>query len=175
MFFTCIIDALETRDVATTDIPVAFIQADMDEIVNMKIEGKMAHLMTKINSKKYEKYTVMEKVKQVIYVRLLKTLYGTLKAALLFWENLSDTLQEWGFKINPYDWCVVNKMINGKQCTIGWHVDDLKISHVDSEVVDDILNKLDERYGKEALMVTTRVKIHDYFGMTLDYNIDGKV
>ena len=72
------------------------MQSDMDEIVNMKIEGKIAQLMTKINPKKYEKYTVMEKVKQVIYVRLLKSLYGTLKAALLFWEKLSDTLQEWG-------------------------------------------------------------------------------
>ena len=58
---TCIIDALEKRDVATTYIPGAFMQADMDEIVNMKIEGKMAQLMTKINPKKYEKYTVMEK------------------------------------------------------------------------------------------------------------------
>ena len=117
----------------------------------------------------------MEKGKQVIYVRLLKSLYRTLKAALLFWENLRDTLQEWGFKINPYDWCVANNMINGKQCTIGWHVDDLKISHVDSKIVDDILNMLDESYGKEATVVTTRGKIHDYLGMMLDYNIDGKV
>ena len=54
-------------------------------------------------------------------------------------------------------------------------MDDIKISHVDSEVVYEILNKLDERYGKEALMVTTRGKIHDYLGMTLDYSIDGKV
>ena len=42
------------RDVKTTEIPGAFMQADMDEIVNMKIEGKMAQLMTKINLKKYE-------------------------------------------------------------------------------------------------------------------------
>ena len=40
-------------------------------------------------------------------------------------------------------------------------MDDLKISHIDSEVVDDILNKLDERYGKEAPMVTTKGKIND--------------
>ena len=104
--------------------------------------------MTKIDPKKYEKYTVMEKVKQVIYVRLLKALYGTLKVALLFWKNLSKNLQEWGFKINPYYWCVANKMINGKHCTIVWHVDNLKISHIDSEVVDYILNNLDKRYGK---------------------------
>ena len=105
----------------------------------------------------------------------MKALYLILKAALLFWENLSETLQEWGFKINLYDWCVANNMINGKQCTIGWHVDNLKISHIDLEVVDDILNKLDKRYGKEAPMVTTRGKIHDYLGMTLNYNIGGKV
>ena len=66
-------------------------------------------------------------------------------------------------------------MINGKQCTIGWDVDDLKISHVESEVVDGILNKLDKRYGKESPMVTTRGNIRDYLGMTLDYNIGGKV
>ena len=54
-------------------------------------------------------------------------------------------------------------------------MDDLKISHIESEVVDDILNKLDERYGKEAPMVTTRGNIHNYLGMTLDYNIDGNV
>ena len=66
-------------------------------------------------------------------------------------------------------------MINGKQCTIGWHVDDLKISHVASEGVDDILSKLDERYGKKAHMLTTRGKIHDYLGMMLEYNINGKM
>ena len=103
----------------------------------------------------------MERGKPVIYVRLLKALYGNLKAAILFWENLRETLQEWGFNIDPYDWCVANMMINGKQCTIGWHVDDLKISHINSEVVDDILKKFDKRYGKEAPMVTTRGKIHD--------------
>ena len=68
LFLTCIIDALERRDVATTDIPGAFMQADMDEIVNMKIERKMAQLMTKIDPKEYEKYTIMEKVKPMIYI-----------------------------------------------------------------------------------------------------------
>ena len=30
-----------------------------------------------------------------------------------------------------YDPCVVNKDVNGKQMTVIWHVDDLKVSHVD--------------------------------------------
>ena len=96
---TCIITALEKRDVVTTDIPGAFMQADMDEIINMKIDGKMAQLMTKIDPKKYEKYRVMEEVKLVIYVRILKALYGTLKAALLFWENLSETFRIGGSRL----------------------------------------------------------------------------
>eukprot|EP00957_Ditylum_brightwellii_P078911 5999550-Ditylum_brightwellii.AAC.2 len=59
-----------------------------------------------------------------------------MKAALLFLENLANALQEWGFEINPYDWCVANKEINGSQCTVLWPVDNLKISHKDANVVN---------------------------------------
>jgi hypothetical protein len=82
---------------------------------------------------------------------LTKALYGTLQAALLFWQNLSSQLEKWGFVINPYNFCVTNKFINGKQCTIVWHVDDLKISRVDRKVVTTILNLLDGKYGQEIV------------------------
>ena len=56
---------------------------------------------------------------------------------MLFLKDLSTFLiNEVGFIPNPYDWCVINKVINGDQCTIGWHVDDLKISHVDEVTVE---------------------------------------
>jgi hypothetical protein len=108
-------------------------------------------------------------------VRLKKALYGTLQAALLFWEDLSENLKEWGFKLNPYDRCVANKEINGSQCTVLWHVDDLKISHVDPKVVEDLITKMNGRYGVEAPLVVNRGKVHDYLGMTLDYSVEGKV
>ena len=113
--------------------------------------------------------------KPVIYVRLKKALYGTLNASLLFWKDPTAELKVWGFAVNPYDECVVNKTINGKQCTILWHVDDLKISHVDSKVVDSVLGKLGERYGKDASLVRTRGKVHEYLGMTLDFSSKGEV
>jgi hypothetical protein len=59
---------------------------------------------------------VKENDKDVIYVILQNALYGTLQAALLFWQNLSTQLKEWAFEINPYDFCIANKMVNGKQC-----------------------------------------------------------
>jgi len=75
----------------------------------------------------------------MLYVQLKKALYGTLQVALLFWRLLSETLQEWGFTLNLYDKCVANRNIEGKQCTIIWHVGNLKISHVKKDVVENIL------------------------------------
>jgi hypothetical protein len=68
-----------------------------------------------------------------------------------------------------------DKMIDGKQCTILWHVDDLKISHVKDEVIENVISTQSERYGKEAPLVVTRGKVHDYLRMTLDFSVKGKV
>jgi hypothetical protein len=85
------------------------------------------------------------------------------RAALLFWKKLSAELQEGSFEVNPYDWCMANKTINGKQCTtILWHVDDLKISHIDHKVVSSVIQQLHEEFGKEALLTKTHGKVHNY-------------
>lgn len=175
VMLSCVIDALENRDVATVDIPGAFMQADMDEVVHMKLEGKMAELLVRIDPKLYRRHVLLENGKQVLYVELKKALYGTLKAALLFWRRLSGQLIEWGFKPNPYDSCVMNKVINGAQCTILWHVDDLKISHVDREVVTEVIDLLEKEFGKEAPLTKTRGNVHEYLGMTIDYGTAGNV
>ena len=107
----------------------------MDEKVHMRLDGKMAELLVKIEPAMYQKYLQTEHGKPVMYVELRKALYGTLWAAILFWKKLSSVLIDQGFVLNPYDSCVANKMIDGKQCTILWHVDDLKISHMDPAVV----------------------------------------
>ncbi len=118
----------------------------------------------------------MENGKNVIYVILQKALYGTLQAALLFWQNISTFLiEELGFEMNPYDRCVVNKIINGKQCTIIWHVDDMKGLHVEQKVLDEIAVQLSKKYGQETLLTVHHGKVHDYLGMTINYSEDGKV
>lgn len=71
---------------------------------------------------------------------------------------------------------MANKVIDNKQCTLLWHVDDLKISHEDPAVVTSIISLLDKEFGdKDAPLTVHRGKIHKYLGMTLDYSIDGKV
>jgi hypothetical protein len=175
VFLTAVIDALEGRDVAVADVPGAFMQVDMDEVVHLRFTGIMVEKLLEIDPEMYQPYVVYEGKEKVMYVELLKALYGTLRASRLFWEKLTGKMLEWGFVPNPYDPCVVNKMIDGKQCTIAWHVDDLKISHVDSKVVTSILKLLDAEFGKEEQLSIVRGKQHDYLGIHFDFSTAGDV
>jgi hypothetical protein len=129
------------------------MHSDMDELVHMRLSGPMAELLVRVNQAKYRKYVVKDKKgKDTLYVELTKALYGTCQADLLFWKNLSSFLiDELGFTLNKYDKCVANKMIDGKQCAIIWHVDDLKMPHVNGEVLEKIIKRLDEKYGTNTL------------------------
>jgi hypothetical protein len=55
------------------------------------------------------------------------------------------------------------------------HVDDIKISHEDPEVVSQMIELLKGAYGKEAPLTITCGKIHEYLGMTIDYSTLDKV
>jgi len=94
---------------AVANIPGAFLHADMEEEVHMLLE-KITELIVKLNPRLYRKYIWQNKNKKTHAIfQTKKALYGTLQAALLFWRLLSDTLIEWGFVLNTYDKCVVNK------------------------------------------------------------------
>jgi hypothetical protein len=59
----------------------------------------------------------------------------TMNAALLAYKKLAKLFRAWGFKMNPYDACVWNKMVNGKQFTIVFHIDDLLLSHLNPNII----------------------------------------
>ena len=45
LFITCLINAMEGREVMTCDIQGTFMQSDMDELLHMKLEGEIALLL----------------------------------------------------------------------------------------------------------------------------------
>ena len=75
-----------------------------------------------------------------------------MQAALLWYETYATWSKVDGFKLCKYDPCIITKMINGKQCTITWHVNDSKIPHVDSKVVTGVINMIEERF-KEVTVI----------------------
>jgi hypothetical protein len=165
LLLTILMDAYESRDVATADIAGAYLNAFMKDYVLMKFTGESVDILCTLNPK-YRKFVVIEKGIKVLYVRLIKALYGCVKSALLWYELFSETLQEMGFVLNPYDSCVANKNIDGSQCTIAWYVDDMKISHINPEVVSAMIRKLETRFDK---MTITRGKEHVFLGMHIRY------
>jgi hypothetical protein len=73
-----------------------------------------------------------------------------------------------------------NKIIEGKQMTICFHVDDCKLSHRKKKVMDTMIEYLREGYESifkdgTGEMTMSRGKIHKYLGMTLDFTVCGQV
>ena len=93
----------------------------------------------------------------------------------MFWWNPTYSLQLWGFKINLYGWCVAKKIVNNKQLTVVWHVDDLKTSHVDNGEVEELITQLIVWYWKGVGITVYKVKAHDYLGMDIYYWTQEKV
>jgi hypothetical protein len=60
--------------------------------------------------------------------------------------------------------CVANKTIYGKQCTIAWYVDDMKISHVDPNVVTKEIQEIENKFGK---MTVAQGTSHTFLGMNI--------
>ena len=171
---TSAIDAHENRVVVSCDIPGAFLHAELDEEVFMMLRGQLADLMVQVDPEVYGPYIRKNaKGESELYVRMKKAMYGLLRSALLFYLRLVGDLKEFGFELNPYDPCVANKMVDGKQMTVVWHVDDLKISHASRGKIEELLNYLRTKFGKG--IVVHDGSIQDYLGVDHDYGEKGVV
>ena len=176
-----IVDAFEGRDVMSADVPNAFIQANLPKTkdgeahVIMKITGVLVDMLVKLAPEVYGNFVVFENGHKVLYVQVLKGLYGMLIAAMLWYNRFRDDLEEQGFKFSPYDPCVAQKLVDGKCQTVRFHIDDLMSSHVDPKVNDEFLKWLNDMYGGYGKVKAMRGKIHDYLGMTFDFSEEGKV
>ena len=166
LVLSLMIDAYECRDVATADVEGAYLHADQVDFTLVRLEGQSVDIMCKINEG-YRSFVSTEGNKKILYLQLMKALYGCVKSALLWYELFTHTLEEMGFELNPYDTCIANKIIEGKQCTIAWYVDDNKISHDDPKVVSDIIKKIELKFGK---MTVTRGNEHVFLGMHIRFN-----
>jgi hypothetical protein len=168
--------------VAVADLPNAFIQTKVfgkDRVI-VRLRGEIVEVLLELAPDVYGPYvTTNRNGVKCLLVRCLNAIYGTVVASLLFYKKLRASLESFGFEFNPYDPCVGNKKIDGRQMTICIHVDDCKISHVDPKAVDEMIEWLREHYeviweDGTGKMKVSRGKVHKYLGMTLDYSVDGQ-
>ena len=167
---TLLIGAYEERNHISFDVPGAFLQADMpnDKLVLLKFKGQMANMLVDVNDK-YREHLVRENGKTVLYVKVIRAIYGCIESALQWYKLFSETLSDLGFKLNPYDKCVANKIVDGSQMTISWHVDDCIVSHASQSVLDEFAAKMIDEFGD---MEITKGRTHDFLGMKIGINKD---
>ena len=146
----------------------------------INICGVLVDILVEITPDVYNLHVITDKrgVKQFL-VQCRTALYGTMVARLLYYRKFTKSLTEVGFKINPYDPCVANKIIDGQQMTICYHVDDCKLIHRRIKVNDWMIKWLRQEYeiiSKDGLGKVTvgRGKVHKYLGITLDYTVRGQ-
>ncbi len=152
VMLTCIIDAAEDRDIVVVHIPNAFAQTmvseeDAEHHVIICIREQLVDILVLVAPDEYGLYVSTNKSGQkVLIVECLNAVYGSMVAALLYYKKFIKSLTKKGFKLNPYNGCVANKTVNGKQITICFHVDDCKISHESTKVVDESIDWLQAKY-----------------------------
>ena len=171
------IDAKESRDVMVMDIPNAFIQTHMPdkddgERVMMKIRGRLVDWLLEIDTHAYNSFVVMEKGEKVLYLHVIKAIYGMLEASLMWYRKLRRDLEEKGFQFNGYDPCVANRIVNKVQHTIRFHVDDIMSSHKDAAINDEFAQWANKKYGSIKKVSAHRGKIHEFLGMKIDFKVE---
>jgi hypothetical protein len=183
VMLTCMIGALEDQDIAVIDIPNAFVQTDVkdeEHRVVVRIRGPLVNILVSIAPDVYGPYGSTNKASQkVLLVQCLNTVYRTMVAALLYYKKFVKSLMKLGYKINPYNGCVANKVVKGKQVTICFHIDDCKISHESFAVIEDMIAWLRTKYkgifeDGSGQMKVHRGKTHKYLGMSLDFSHKGQ-
>ena len=101
-----------------------------DKCVFIKFDNKFVDKMCDVNPELVEDIR-MENGEKLLYLRIVKALYGWIESSLLWYNLFLDKLTKLCFKVNTYNRCVASKMVNGKQCTIMWCVIDVKELHED--------------------------------------------
>jgi hypothetical protein len=97
----------------------------------------------------------------------------------LYYKKFVKSLMKQGYKINPYNGCVADKLVKGKQLTICFHIDDCKISHKSSGVINDTITWLRVEYESIfenglGQMKVHKGETHKYLGMSLDFSHKGQ-
>ena len=128
-------------------------------------------IMCKVNTK-HKKNVRMDNGLKVLYLRLLKALYGCMDSALMWYDLYSKTLKPQGFLINLYARCIANFTSQDKQCTTVWYFDNNKVSHLDEEVKTNVIERISEHYGNLAV---SRGKKQRFLGMDIYFLADGKL
>ena len=89
IFASFLIDAHEGRAVQTSGVPGEYLHTSLpdDKVMRMKLAGEFLDMMCEVNLE-HEKCVTYEKGKKVLYVLILKEIYGMIEIYLIWYGFL---------------------------------------------------------------------------------------
>ena len=160
--------AKEGKHIMTLDHKAAYLNAAMEgPTVEMLISPEVVEILCDIDVS-YRKFIRADKK---IAVRLKKALYGCVQSAMLWYNELSATLEKMGFIRNPYDTCSFSRVQDNSYDRILLYVDDLFITSDSNPRLQVIADTLKSRY--DAVTYKTGLE-HDFLGIHWDFTVLGQ-
>ena len=148
----------------TADVGCAYLNVKMpkqhpQELVFIRIDSDITALLVEVDS------IVLPFVRkdESIIAELKKALYGCIESAVLWHEELSQTLLSLRMKKNDTDPCIF-KLSGKRHLTVTVYVDDLMILSDNVRTIDWLLTELTTRYDQLKI---TRGMNHNCLRMTI--------
>ena len=146
-----------------------------EERVIMKITGVLVYMLVELDSDTYRKHVAFENGNKLIYVVVLRVIYGMLVEDLLFYKKFRGDLKNIRFQFNPYDPCFANRIKSDKQNKVIFHVGDIIYSHGNPKVNYKFKELMNCNYGNHGEVGSNREKVHNYLGINFDSTEKSKV
>ena len=125
------------------DVTAAYLNADMSDIVYMRIDGDIVRYMKELN---------MVNENQIrpdgsITVKLSKALYGTKQAGREWFNKLNEDILSIGYRSNDVELGVYTKIVNGNVSNIVIYVDDIVVMTSDKDEHERVVNQFKILYN----------------------------
>ena len=106
------IDSYKWREVATIDVPGAYLHVDTprDKKGILELRVTFVDIIFQINPE-HNKNMMYKSGQKVLYMLVLRSIYGCIDFFLQLYKLYSETLMEKGFELSPYYIFVTNKWL----------------------------------------------------------------
>ena len=157
-------------DIVTADITGAFLESILpaDDIVYMYLSKDAVDELKKIDTNIHE--YILEDGR--VLVKLLRALYGTIQAAMLWYKLLKKIILEYGFVQHTNDRCVFILKKDGVIFIVGFHVDDLLMVCKNKNLISHFIAYL---LGKFTNVTVHEGRQQTYLGMMINMEEEGVI
>ena len=166
LMVSIIVDAHKRRDVATADIAGAYHKAYMKDFTVMKFTGASVDILCKMNSK-YIPFVTVEGGIKVLYVQLIKAIYGCVQSALLWYKMFHQHLKHLGLSSIHTTHASRTRTSTGNNVPLPG-MSTIQKCHMPSRQWS--LAQIEERFGK---ITVNRGKEHVFLGTNIRYMPNG--